>query len=171
MSLNNTKGAALWLKRGRNPEAPAYFTGLLETSTVTTTSELRPFIHEGQDQHTSCTAHHGEPLLCPYLRTTWNFFAIFLGWAMLLHPQATSMDQSGPRTSDISIERRRRNHFTTTPLWWKLFFRQILITSSKGRNRVKQGIILKTFQLYVIQIPKNFKCREKEKLFCVFLIY
>ena len=30
---------------------------------------LRPFIHEGQDQHTNCTAH-GEPLLWPCLRTT-----------------------------------------------------------------------------------------------------
>ena len=26
---------------------------------------LRPFIHGGKDQHKSCTAHHGEPLLCP----------------------------------------------------------------------------------------------------------
>ena len=35
---------------------------------------------------------------------------------MLLHPLATSTDHGGPRTSDLSIERRRRNHFTTAPL-------------------------------------------------------
>ena len=35
---------------------------------------------------------------------------------MLLHPQATSADHGGSRTSDLSIERRRRNHFTTAPL-------------------------------------------------------
>ena len=34
---------------------------------------------------------------------------------MLPHPQATSTDHGGPRTSDLSIERRRRNHFTTAP--------------------------------------------------------
>ena len=28
---------------------------------------------------------------------------------MLLHPQATSRDHGGPRTSDLSIERQRRN--------------------------------------------------------------
>ena len=77
---------------------------------------LRPFIHGGKDQHKSCTAHHGEPLLCPCLRTTCYFLVIFLGWVMLLHPQATITDHSGPRTSDLSIERRRRNHFTTSPL-------------------------------------------------------
>ena len=76
--------------------------------------KLRSFIHGGKDQHESCTVHHGEPLLCPCLRTTCNFFGyFFLGWVMLLHPQATSTDNGGPRTSDLSIERRRRNHFTT----------------------------------------------------------
>ena len=35
---------------------------------------------------------------------------------MLLHPLATSADHGGPRTSDLSIERRIRNHFTTAPL-------------------------------------------------------
>ena len=34
---------------------------------------------------------------------------------MLPHPQAASTDHGGPRTSDHSIERRRRNHFTTAP--------------------------------------------------------
>ena len=43
------------------------------------------------------------------------FLVIFLGWVMLPHPQATSTDHGGPRTSDLSIERRRRNHFTTAP--------------------------------------------------------
>ena len=28
----------------------------------------RSFIHGGKEQHKSCTAHHGEPLLCPCLR-------------------------------------------------------------------------------------------------------
>ena len=58
--------------------------------------DLRPFIHGRKDQHKSCTAHHGEPLLCPCLRTTCYFFGYFLGWVMLLHPQATSTDHGGP---------------------------------------------------------------------------
>ena len=51
----------------------------------------------------------------PCLRTTCIFWLIFLGWVMLPHPQATSTDHGGPRTSDHSIERRRRNHFNTAP--------------------------------------------------------
>ena len=43
------------------------------------------------------------------------FLAIFLGWVMLPHPQARSTDQGECRTSDLSIERWRRNHFTTAP--------------------------------------------------------
>ena len=35
---------------------------------------------------------------------------------MLPHPQATSTDHGGPRTSDLSIERPRRNHFTIAAL-------------------------------------------------------
>ena len=31
----------------------------------------------------------------------------------MLHPQATTTNHSGPRISDLSIERRRRNHFNT----------------------------------------------------------
>ena len=69
----------------------------------------------------SCTAHHGEPLLSPFLRTTCIFFlVIFLGW-VFLSPQATSTDHGGPRTSDLSIERWRRNHFTTAPSWFDMF--------------------------------------------------
>ena len=40
---------------------------------------------------------------------------------LLLHPQATSTDHGGPRTSDLSIERRRRNHFTTAPLIYNFY--------------------------------------------------
>ena len=39
-------------------------------------SSLRPFIHGGKDQHKSCTAHHGEPLLCqtaPFV-IVWTLF-------------------------------------------------------------------------------------------------
>ena len=54
-----------------------------------------------------------EPLLCPCLRTTCNFFAYFSG--LLSHPQATSTDDGGPRTSDFSVERRGCNHLTTAP--------------------------------------------------------
>ena len=35
---------------------------------------------------------------------------------MFPHPQATSTDHGGPRTSDHSRERRRRNDFTAAPL-------------------------------------------------------
>ena len=52
------------------------------------------------------------PLLKNYMQF---FLVIFLDWVMLPHPQATSTDHGGPRTSDLSIERRRRNHFTTAP--------------------------------------------------------
>ena len=75
----------------------------------------RPYIHEGKDQHMSCTVHHGEPLLCPCLKPICSFLVIFLGWVILPHYEATSTDHSGPRTSDLSIERRRRNHFKTAP--------------------------------------------------------
>ena len=45
------------------------------------------------------------PLFKNYIQFFWFFF-----WAgvMLFHPQATSTDHGGPRTSDFSIERRRR---------------------------------------------------------------
>ena len=38
-----------------------------------------------------------------------------MDWVMQLHPLATSTDDSGPRTSDHLIVKRRRNHFTTAP--------------------------------------------------------
>ena len=41
---------------------------------------FRPFILEGKDQHTSCTAHHGEPLLCPCLRNTCKI-CLLVFWA------------------------------------------------------------------------------------------
>ena len=34
---------------------------------------------------------------------------------MLPHPQATRTDHGGLRASDLSIRRRRLNHFTTAP--------------------------------------------------------
>ena len=96
---------------------------------------LRPFIHGGKDQHKSCTAHHGEPLLWPCF-----FFGYFSGLDNVASPckqrarimvqatdhpasnehgsrqlQATSTDHVEPRKSALSSERRRRNHFTTAP--------------------------------------------------------
>ena len=59
--------------------------------------------------------HNAETLLCVCLRTSCNFLVIFLGWVMLPHPQATSTDHGGPRSSDLSIEKQRRKHFTTAP--------------------------------------------------------
>ena len=48
-----------------------------------------PFIHGGKDQHKSCTAHHGEPLLCPCLRTTCNyFFGYFSGLRYVASPSS-----------------------------------------------------------------------------------
>ena len=49
------------------------------------------------------SALHGEPLLCPWLKYTCSFLAISLGWVMLPHPQVTSTDHDGPRTSDLSL--------------------------------------------------------------------
>ena len=99
---------------------------------------LRPFIHGGKDQHKSCTAHHGEPLLCPCLRNTCYFFffflVIFLGWVMLLHPQATSTDHGGPRTSDLSIERRRRNHVSTAPKYYCQIQKRHWILAQSQKN-------------------------------------
>ena len=37
----------------------------------------RRFIHKRTDQHKSCSALHGEPRLCPCLKTTCNFFGYF----------------------------------------------------------------------------------------------
>ena len=54
------------------------------------------------------------PLLKIYMQC-FLFLVIFLGWVLLLYPQATSTDHGGPRTSALSIERRRRNHLTTAP--------------------------------------------------------
>ena len=58
----------------------AIFSPKINGGCVEADLDLRSFIHEGWDQHTSCTAHHGEPLLCPCLRTTCNFFLLFF-WA------------------------------------------------------------------------------------------
>ena len=74
------------------------------------------------------------PLFKNYMQL---FLVIFLGWAMLPHPQATSTDHGGPRTSDLSIERRRRNHFTTAPqsktkLNWIWFILVLLKPSFDG---------------------------------------
>ena len=35
---------------------------------------------------------------------------------MLPHPQSTRAGRGGPRTSELSIKSRRRNHFTSVPL-------------------------------------------------------
>ena len=39
--------------------------------------KIKTIYPRGKNQHTSCTAYHGEPLLCPCLRTTCNFFWLF----------------------------------------------------------------------------------------------
>ena len=39
--------------------------------------KLRSFIHGGKDQHKSCTAHHGEPLLCPCFK---NYMQLLFFW-------------------------------------------------------------------------------------------
>ena len=49
---------------------------------------LRPFIHGGKDEHKSCTAHHGEPVLCPCLRTTCNLFGYFSGLGKVASPSS-----------------------------------------------------------------------------------
>ena len=74
--------------------------------------KLKRFIHEGKDQHKSFSALHGEPLLYPNLSSMCNFLVIFLGWVMLPHPQTTSPDHGGSRTSDLPIERLKRNLVT-----------------------------------------------------------
>ena len=61
------------------------------TSFIVTQSvfvRLRTFIHGGKDQHKSCTAHHGESLLCPCLRTTCNFFGYFSGLGNFASPSS-----------------------------------------------------------------------------------
>ena len=92
---------------------------------------LRPFIH-GERTNTRAVQLITVNRCCAHV---WLFF---LGWVMLLHSQATSKDHGGPRTSDLSIERRRRNHFTAAPLKFHKtiknftlpFFRPILILST-----------------------------------------
>ena len=43
------------------------------------------------------------------------YMHVFLGLVMLPHPQAMSTVHGGPRTSDLSIEKRRRYHFIAVP--------------------------------------------------------
>ena len=71
---------------------------------------------------------------CCSLRSTCTFPGIFPGWIMLLHPQATSTDHAGPQTSDLSIEKRRRNHFITAPMKCNSVW--------KCKNITKQGLTL-----------------------------
>ena len=61
---------------------------------------------------------------------------------MLPHPQATSTDHGGPRTSDLSIERRRRNHFTTAPPFHvshsRIFFMYFSYCFLKHKSKLKK---------------------------------
>ena len=72
------------------------------------------FIHKGQDQLTRCSTLHGEPRLFLAQELHALLLFIFLGWVILPHPQATSTDHGGPRTSYHLTERRRRYHFIAT---------------------------------------------------------
>ena len=69
---------------------------------------------------------------------------------MLPHSQATSTDHAWPKTSDISIEKRRRNHFITAPLvlgdvlLWIFVFKL-------GENK-KVEVFLKLFKNKVISL-------------------
>ena len=66
----------------------------------------------GKDQHKSCSAHHGEPLLCPCLRTTCNFFGYFSGLGNVASPSSNEHGSWWASNIRLSVERRRRNHFT-----------------------------------------------------------
>ena len=58
-------------------------------------------------------------LLCPCLRITCSFFGLFSRWIVLSHSQSTSTDHGGSRTSNLTTERRRHNHFITAPqIFW-----------------------------------------------------
>ena len=76
---------------------------------------IKTIYPQWKEQHTSCSALSGEPLFCRWLKFTGNFLAIFRGWLLLPHPTATSRVHNGPRTFELPIERRRRNHLTTAP--------------------------------------------------------
>ena len=65
------------------------------------------------NQQTSYSVHHWEALLSHWLRFTCLFLVIFPDWIMLSRPQSMSTDHGGSRTSNLSMENRRRNHFTT----------------------------------------------------------
>ena len=84
---------------------------------------LRRSIHTGKNQDTTCSALHRKPRLCPWLRFT----------------IAMSTDHGGPRTPDLFNEKRRRNHFTTTPLNFITapleIFRPVKIIFGSGARR------------------------------------
>ena len=85
-----------------------------------------------------------------------NYMHFFLGWVMLPHPQATSTAHGGTRTTEISIERRRRNQFTTAPRIDKI----IKIREGRDReanfwSRVLSGLdsgkfVTSSFNIFVI---------------------
>ena len=49
---------------------------------------LRPITQEGKNEYASCTVHHGEPLLCPCLKTTCNFISYFSGLGNVASPSS-----------------------------------------------------------------------------------
>ena len=79
-------------------------------------SLLRPFIHKRKDQNMSVQLIITTQLtaVVPLLRIYMHLFlVVFLGWAMLPHPQTTSTDHGGPRSSNFRL---RGGEVTTSPL-------------------------------------------------------
>ena len=60
---------------------------------------------------------------------------------MLPHPQATSTGHGGPRTTDLLIERRRRNHFTTAP-HGLISFEQLNFVILRGGRKLEKSLKL-----------------------------
>ena len=101
-------------------------------------SRRRSFIHGGKDQHKSCTAHHGEPLLCPCLRTACNFFGYFSGLGNVASP---SSNEQGLIVSSCSGH--RCCFYSLFVSWsWQLLSWQQESVEKNYKNRIKLWLIL-----------------------------
>ena len=89
---------------------------------------------------------------------------------MFPQPQATSTDHGGPRTSDLSIESRRRNNFTTAPdqshfaigkrCWYKMRSTCFIHISPKYSFNVKKKPVAR------ISAIKKFVDFQNRSSFC-----
>ena len=62
---------------------------------------VKPIYSRGKDQRKNCTAHHGEPLLCPCERTRCNFFSYYFGLRIVASPSRNEQSTFLLRGGDV----------------------------------------------------------------------